>query len=202
MRRRRGSRRLRFEASDEETDARAAATELGWIELGGSGRRAVDELAHPDAIFEQFVFFGRMEQSRGEAGLMEGGPEAVAGPGEMAPRRAGIQPGIDADEENVQLGADDVGDGFLAVGRGDFGAGGLARRGHGQPYPAQDRPSWLHGFSATRGCRSDLPSTEEFATIAGMPRRLGCGGAARCGVVESGPMAAGGRDWTTRGLRT
>jgi predicted PurR-regulated permease PerM len=50
-------------------------------------------------------------QPRGEAGAVQGRPEAVARPGEVVSGGGGVQPRVDAGEQDAQAGSDDVGDG-------------------------------------------------------------------------------------------
>ena len=62
---------------------------------------------------------------------MHGWPEAVAGAGEMVADGGGVEAGIDADEEDIEIGADDVGDGF-GVGGLELGFGRFPGCGHGE----------------------------------------------------------------------
>src|SRR5688572_6176343 len=96
-------------------------------ELRGGGGGAGDHVGHAAAVLGEEAVFGGGEQSVGETRAVERGPEAVAGAGEVVADRAGIESGVDAAEEDLEPGGDDVRE--AGAGRGGellrCGAGGL-----------------------------------------------------------------------------
>jgi len=77
-------------------------------ELVGGGGGAVHQVGQAVAALEQPAVLRRVEAPRREPGGMQCRPEAVTGPGEVKSGRGGIEARIDATEQNLQSGADDV----------------------------------------------------------------------------------------------
>jgi hypothetical protein len=78
-------------------------------QLGGGGGGAGDDVGDADAEVEELALLGGREEARREAGAMERGPEAVPGSSEMLLDGSGVEAGIDAAEEDVEVRRDDVG---------------------------------------------------------------------------------------------
>ena len=97
-----------------------AAPELVGAELVGRCRRPRDEVGQPDTAALQGRVLLRREQPLGEARRVERFPKEVPGPCEVVPDGAGIERGVDADEQDAQAVTDDVGD-RASVRRRDLG---------------------------------------------------------------------------------
>ena len=61
-------------------------------------RGALDQVAKAISQIQEFAFFRWRQLPACEAGCVQGGPKAVAGPGKVMPHRCGVQPGVDATE--------------------------------------------------------------------------------------------------------
>jgi hypothetical protein len=68
---------------DQGLEALAAGLELGGGEFGGLGGGAGDQVGDTESVAGQQVLLGRVQLARGEAGQVQGGPEAIAGAGEV-----------------------------------------------------------------------------------------------------------------------
>src|SRR5207249_5628643 len=101
-----------------------AFAELVGGELMGHGGGAGAHVGDAQIPFEQAVRLEGGDLGRREAAFVHGRPEAVAGAGEVVADGGGVEAGIDADEEDVEVGAEDVGNGF-GVGVGELGFGGF-----------------------------------------------------------------------------
>ena len=114
------------------------------------GRGAMLVIPRPNR--QQHALLGG-QQPRGETGFVEGAPEPVAGPREVVADVGGMEPGVDADEEDVEVGGDDVGSAWLKR-RAARRRGRSARSGRrSAPRPRGARPrGWRH--SRRRGRRS------------------------------------------------
>jgi hypothetical protein len=71
---------------------------------GGTGYQVGDA----DSLLEQKLLLRGVEQSPREAGAIQGGPESVAGPGKVMTGCRGVETGIDAAEENPQIGRNEI----------------------------------------------------------------------------------------------
>ena len=80
------------------------------LELVGGRGRPGDEVRHAEVPPEQRRVLERGEEPVGEPGAVERLPEPVARPREVMPDRARPQPGVDPDEHDVEVRAEDVGD--------------------------------------------------------------------------------------------
>src|SRR3954468_20934644 len=89
-------------------EAPATRDQLGRCQLIGAGRGARDEVGEAEAFAKNEVLFPGPEAPGGEAASVQGGPEAVAGAGEMIAGRCGVEPGIDAAKKHLQARPDDV----------------------------------------------------------------------------------------------
>ena len=108
----------------------AGAQFLG-IQFIGSGCRAADEIGDSVAIFQQPIPLPWREQSVGESAGEERGPEAIARPAEMMADGGGVEAGIDADEQHLQVWRDQIRH-RLARGGDQIGFGGFLGSGrHG-----------------------------------------------------------------------
>lgn len=97
-------------ASNLSLEPSSSRTQLAVVELGSSHRGARDEIGDAATEREKFALLRRLEPSRCETGRVQGRPEAIAGPREMVSGRRGVQAGVDADEQHIQPGRDDVED--------------------------------------------------------------------------------------------
>ena len=122
---------------------RAAFDQLFARELVRGGGRAGDDVRDAEAELQQLALLRRMEEPRRESGAMERRPEAIAGTAEVLLHGRGVETGIDAAEEDVEMRRDDVRQG-LARGGGEFA---LASRSQNQKLSARppmyffERPS-------------------------------------------------------------
>src|SRR5690606_5061843 len=100
----------------------AAGAQLLLAQLVGSGGGPGDQVGQPDPALAQVgpVLGGHpragVDRARDDAGAQQRGVEAVARVREVRPGGGGPQPGVDADEEQAEPGADHVGDGAVAEG--------------------------------------------------------------------------------------
>ena len=81
----------------------SAFDEFFRCQFVGAGGRAFAKRRDAVAVLEQFVFFGRMQNSVGKSAEMQRLPKAIARFGEMKARRARPDSGIDAAEKNSQI---------------------------------------------------------------------------------------------------
>ena len=122
---------------------------------GGAG----DDVRDAVAELQELVLRGRVEEVRGEPRTVQGGPEAVAGTAEVLLDGGGVEAGVDAAEEDVEVRRDDIGQRF-ARGGGDLGGRGPAQKFSARPpmyffdWPAVVRVSTRYGeFSARASSR-------------------------------------------------
>src|SRR5438105_3072524 len=91
-------------------EAPAAGDEFRRGKLGGAGRGASDQVGEAVARSKNKVLLRRMQQARRESGAVQRRPEAVPGPGKVVAGRRRIKAGIDAAEQYLQAGRDDIGE--------------------------------------------------------------------------------------------
>src|SRR5262249_21246372 len=116
-------------APDARLEALAPGNELPGRELVGGSGSASDEVGDPVAGLQQLALLRRIEQAPRKARPVERRPEAVAGTREVMTGRAGVEPGIDAAEEDPESRRDCVRDGLPGC-REQLRAGGLVRACH------------------------------------------------------------------------
>ncbi len=102
----------RLIAEDFAGEDFSAFAKLVGAELVGHGGGAGTHVGDAKVPFQEAMGVERGDEGRREAAFVHGRPEAVAGPCEMVADGGGVQAGVDADEEDVEIGSDDVGDGF------------------------------------------------------------------------------------------
>lgn len=90
-------------------------------------------------MLQQLVLLPRREEPRRESGAVNRRPEAIARPPEMTADRRGVEAGIDAAEEDVEIRRDDVRQGF-AVRGGEIGFAGLQKFSANPPRYFFERP--------------------------------------------------------------
>jgi len=86
----------------------ASPDELIAAQLAGSGRGPIDEIGDAACACQQRALFRWVQNARRESGAVQSGPETVARTGEVKAGRGRIEPGIDADEKDLEPGSDDV----------------------------------------------------------------------------------------------
>src|SRR5690349_8733694 len=79
---------------DQGPEALAAGRELGGGQFGGLGGGAGDQVGDAEAVAGQQVLLGRGQLTPGETGQVQGGPEPVAGAGEVPAGRGRVQAGV------------------------------------------------------------------------------------------------------------
>src|SRR5439155_13683120 len=99
----------RLEPGDLRVQDAGARQEFLGPELVGAGGRARDDVGDAESEAEQPLLLIGPEDALGEAGAVQGGPEAVPGPGEVVPGGGGVQARVDARERDARAGRDDVG---------------------------------------------------------------------------------------------
>ena len=105
-------------------EALAAGAKFVVGEFIGAGGGACDDVGDAEFEVEKEALFERREESRREAAVVEGGPEAVAGAAEVAADGGGVEAGVDAGEEDDEVFGDEIRDAFVV--RGDeLGFGGF-----------------------------------------------------------------------------
>ena len=126
--------------SDDGDHSRAIASHLCFQFLspasqlvGGQFRRrhggSIDEVGDPAADFEQFLLLPWFEEPWRESGGVERRPEAIARPCEVMAGSPGVQAGVDAAEEHIEIRRDDITD-RPPGGRLELRPGGPRRIGH------------------------------------------------------------------------
>jgi hypothetical protein len=93
---------------DGRREGERAGAQLVGRQLRRLPGRAVGEVRRPDPVGEQLLVLVRREPTGGEAREVQDGPEAVAGPREVASGGGGGQRGVDPDEEDPQAGREEV----------------------------------------------------------------------------------------------
>jgi hypothetical protein len=96
------------EAADLGGKLLSTGDELGVGELIGRRGGAIDQVGEAIAQAEQLRVLGGMKQARRESRRVQRRPEAVAGAREVKARRGGIEAWVDAAEQDLQAGRDDV----------------------------------------------------------------------------------------------
>ena len=109
-------------AFDFGLEAPAAGAKFVGGEFIGAGGGALDDVGDAEFEIEQQGFFKRGEESRGEAAVVEGRPEAVAGAAEVAANGRGVETGVDAREEDDEVFGGEIRD-ELAVRGQELGFG-------------------------------------------------------------------------------
>jgi hypothetical protein len=125
-------------AFDFGFEALAAGAKFVVSEFIGAGGRAIDDVSDTEFVVEKQIAFKWREESWREAAGVQGGPEAVAGPAEVAADGGGVEARVDASEEDDEIFGDEIGD-ALILRRGQLGLGG---------FPGSERGS-LHRDSFT-----------------------------------------------------
>ncbi len=144
----------------------AAFDELFARQLVGGGGGAGDDVGDADAEVQELALLRGREEARREAGAMERGPEAVAGSSEMLLDGSGVEAGIDAAEEDVEVRRDDVGKGRVR-GCSKIGLGGLQKFRAFQKFSA--RPP-MYFFERPSGVSESMRYGEFSARASSSPR--------------------------------
>ena len=97
-------------AASRAAELGAATSELDRGQLASGAGRPVDEVGEPNAVLEQRALASRSELLRCEPGPVKSCPEPAARVGEVMMGLSGADAGIDAHEEDLQAGSDDIGD--------------------------------------------------------------------------------------------
>ncbi len=105
-------------AFDFGFEAFAAGAKFVVGEFIGAGGGAIDDIRNAEFVVEKEIAFKWGEESRREAAGVEGGPEAVAGPAEVAADGGGVEAGVDAGEEDDEVFGDEIRDAACCVRRG------------------------------------------------------------------------------------
>src|SRR5215470_1403873 len=87
-----------------------ALDEFLGAELLRAGGGARDDVGDAEPEAEQLLLLVGPEDALGEAGAVQGRPEAVPGPGEVVPGGGGVEARVDASEHDPQAGRYDIGD--------------------------------------------------------------------------------------------
>jgi len=115
--------RRRPRAADLPGEGPSAAPELALLQLFRAGGGARAEVRDPEAARHELPLLERREEPFGEARLVQGLPEAVAGPREVTADGPGIQARVDPAEQHAQPGRDHVRHGPVRCGREIGGRG-------------------------------------------------------------------------------
>src|SRR5262249_51904176 len=94
----------------------AAGAKFVVSEFIGAGGGAGNGVGDAEVEVEREGAFKGGEEARGEAAAVERGPEAVAGAAEVAADGGGVETGVDADEQDDQVFADEIRDGLVVRG--------------------------------------------------------------------------------------
>ncbi len=90
-------------AFDLDLEALGAGAKFVVCEFIGAGGGAFDDIGDAEFEIEKKRFFKGGEKPRGEAGGVQGGPEAVAGAAEVVADGGGVKAGVDAGEEDDEV---------------------------------------------------------------------------------------------------
>ena len=96
------------QAADGPSRRSGTLPELRRPELGRGPRGPVDQVGHPEPVPGQLPVLLRGEPARGQPGEVQRRPEPVARPGEVMPARGRHQREVDAAEEHLEVGSDEV----------------------------------------------------------------------------------------------
>jgi len=138
-------------------EALAAGAKFIFGKFIGAGRGAWDDVGDAEIKVEKEGFFKGGEEARGETAAVERGPEAVAGAAEVAADGGGVEPRIDACEEDDEVLGDEIGD-ALGVRGEELGFGGLPGR----------RQNPIHGtasFASRESRQQRVDKIHPFTTI-------------------------------------
>jgi hypothetical protein len=91
-------------------EALAAGAKFVVREFIGAGGGALDDVGDAEFQAEKEGSFKGGKVARGEAAAVEGGPEAVAGAAEVAADGGGVEPRVDAGEEDDEVFGDEIRD--------------------------------------------------------------------------------------------
>lgn len=115
-------------AFDFGLEALAAGAKFVVCEFIGAGGSAFDDIGDAEFEVEEEGFFKRGEETRGEAAGVKGRPEAVAGAAEVVADGGGVEPGVDACEEDDEVFCDKIRDDHVVRGE-ELDFGGFPRGG-------------------------------------------------------------------------
>ena len=105
-------------------EALAASAKFVVREFIGAGGGALDDVGDAEFQVEKERSFKRGKEARGDAAAVEGGPEAVARTAEVATDGGGVEPGVDAGEEDDEVFGGEIRDGLVVRGE-ELGFGGF-----------------------------------------------------------------------------
>jgi hypothetical protein len=92
----------------DEREAVGRAREVGAAQVARPRRRADGGVRGADAVVEQLELLARLEQPRGQPGVVEEAPEVVARVGEVRMCGGRHPAGVDAAEDDVEPGREHV----------------------------------------------------------------------------------------------
>ena len=104
----------------------AAGAKFVVREFIGAGGGALNDVGDAEFQVEKEGSFKGRKDARREAAALEGRPEAVAGAAEVPADSRGVQPGVDAGEEDDEVLGDKIRDDLVVRGE-DLGFGGFPR---------------------------------------------------------------------------
>jgi hypothetical protein len=110
--------------SDFGFEAPAAGAKFFGGEFIGAGGGTFDDVRDAEFEVEKEGILERGEEARGEAALVKGSPEAIAGAAEMAADRGRVEAGVDAGKEYHEVFGDEIRD-ELVVRREELGLRGF-----------------------------------------------------------------------------
>jgi hypothetical protein len=125
----------RAPAFDFRLEPLASGAKFVVCEFIGAGGSAFDDIGDAEFEVEEEGFFKRGEETRGEAAGLKGRPEAVAGAAEVVADGGGVEPGVDACEEDDEVFCDKIRDDHVVRGE-ELDFGGFPRGGQGPIHSA------------------------------------------------------------------
>src|SRR5215475_559997 len=162
-----------LEPGDLRAQDAGARQELLGTKLVRSGSGTGDDVGDAEPEAKQLLLLIRPEQALGEAGAVQGRPEAVPRPGEVVAGGGGVQARVDAGEYDAQAGRDDIGD-RPVPGRVEIGPGGSRRGRHRR----------CHEIRSLNGISSACPAT---GTPSCSTSQIRAGSERRCGSWSGSP---------------
>jgi hypothetical protein len=144
----------------------ATGAEFVVGEFIGTCGGTFDDIGDAKPEVEKKRSLKRRKESRGETPGVEGGPESVAGPAEMAADGGGVKTWVDAGEKNDKIFGDQIGNNLIARGQ-DLDLGGFPWSDQRAMHKAASSKRILRQrkdfTEAVSGRESDSPLWEELS---------------------------------------
>src|SRR5271155_2948973 len=135
-------------AFDLGLEALAAGAKFVVGEFISAGGGAFDDVGDTEFEVQKKGIFKRREDARGKAAAVESGPEPVARSAKVAPDGGGVQPGVNAREEDDKVFGYEIRDELVVRGQ-ELGFGGFPRSEHPIAHRQNPHPRNLTSHTAS-----------------------------------------------------